>query len=239
MTKTIASIYPLPLSAKRPLYMGVFNLPAVPRGSGPFLLEIKDHVQVETEPWFKGMTAGGRQKQTRITVTGEEIAADLMNEWAEQIVDSSPDCRPGVWIVRDSIPVTDMKDGREVPAADAEGRQIHRSATKEECAQMFAEDHARAEQVQANYAEKAFLKGNVMADNVKAIPFIPQYCRTLSTAYGHTPTWLKRSVDVDVKKCPACMREIARGAWKCGHCQEIVDPQAAAEHRRAVKQAVA
>lgn len=239
MMKTIASIYPIALTAKRPLYAGDFHIPAVQRGDKPSLLEVKDHYQIETEPWFKGTTGAGRQKQSRITIAGEEIARDIIAEWTENHPDAGPDCHPGVWIVRDSIPLFEEKNGRQVPLADADGKQAFRSATKEERDQMFAEDLKRIEEVQANWGEKAFLKGNLMADDPKKIPWIPEYCKTMAKHYGHSPAWLNRASDSNVKVCPACRKQIAAQAWKCGFCQEIVDPQAAAKHRQNVKQAVA
>jgi hypothetical protein len=238
MTKTIASIYYMPLTARRPLYQGNFDIPAVARGERPFLLPVRDHYQWETLPWSFGY-ANGRQRQERRTILGEHIAADLLREWTASHPKMNPQCGPGVWIVRDCVYLFDP-EGK--PIMDAEGKQAFRPATNEEREKMFEEDLRSAIERQSAWAEVCIREGDAMADDLKKIPFIPEYCRQACHYYGRDRKWLHELKDGDVKTCVFCTKVIAANAIKCPHCSEVVDFEAYAKllnQRKAAENAVA
>ena len=106
---------------------------------------------------------------------------------------------------------------------DADGRQAYRQATEDEQAQMFAEDLALARDIQAAWGEASIMKGDVMAEDVKKIAFIPSYCKTAARYYGRDRKWLYALKDGDMKKCPFCTTTIAVEAIKCPNCSEVVD----------------
>ena len=222
MTKQIASIYYMPVEAKRTLYQGHFKMPAVKRGEKPFLLSVPDHYQWETQPFFKG-TWNGRQRQERLTVLGEHIANCILSEWTDSHPEMNPQCGPGIWLVRDVIYLTDDK-GNAVMSAD--GKQAYRAATDQEREQMFAEDHAAALQRQATWGEASIRKGDIMAEEPKKVPFIPDYCKEACRYYGRERKWLYELRDGDVKACPFCTKSIAANAVKCPFCSEVVDFEA-------------
>lgn len=220
MTKTIASIYYEDLSAERSIYGGRWKVSAIQKGAAPFLLEVKDHYQMETEPWFRG-SFGGKQLQVKKLVAGQEIAVDLLTQWTGSHPDCTPDCSPGLWIVRDVIYLSD-ENGK--PILDGDGKQQFRPATAEEASRMFAEDLAAAVRRQAAWGEKAIQKGDMMAEDPKRVQFIPDYCKASATYYGRDRAWLRALTDGDIKTCQFCAKVIASNVVKCPHCTEVVDP---------------
>jgi hypothetical protein len=235
MTKTIASIYYFKAQTiERPLYAGKFSLQPVKKGDAPFLLTIKDHQQIETLPYFKGTTSAGRQRQERIQVTGEEIANDLILHWTTQHPDATPECRPGIWIVRETVALTD-EHGK--PVNDADGLQSTRPATQQEKDIMFAEDLESNTECQANWAQKGFDRGNMMADDPKKVPFISDLYRESAKYLGVTPTWLRKNAEIDTKMCPLCTKVIAAAAIKCPNCAEIIDAARYSAHQAALRAA--
>lgn len=219
MTKTIASINFEPLSADRAIYQGRFRVPAVKRGDKPFILTVKDHIQIETMPWFKG-TFNGKQIQEKRTITGEEIANDLINDWTRTHPDMNPQCCAGVWLVRESVALLDEKGE---PQLDADGRQAMRPATAEEKQAMFAEDEAAAKQGMAALGQKWIQKGDIMAEDIKQIPLIPNCSKTAARYYGRDRKWLHDLTDSDIQKCPFCTKLIPADAAKCFSCNEVVN----------------
>lgn len=241
MTKKIASIYYYK-SARitRDAYNGVFELQVVPKGAPPFILEVRDHYQMVESTFGAPKGIDGRPRRTRETITGEAIAADLISHWTSGqhlgpvLGGSNPQCRPGIWIVRDTVPLCG-EDGQ--PIVNADGAQEFRAATKEECDQMFKEDLRENEAVQRTWGQKQIDLGQGMSDDPKKIPWIPEFCRIAAVYYGHNPFWLSRPADADVKQCPVCSKSISVRALKCPFCTEVVDPKAYALHRAEVKRA--
>jgi hypothetical protein len=224
-TVRIASLYPIAQRAQRPLYGGDFNLTAVKRGDQPAILDIKDHFQFEPQPYFTGLI-NGKQRKERKLVLAIEIAQCLLREWTIDNTMWNPECHPGIWIVRDTIALVDANSG--VPELDGDGKPAVRDATEAEKKAMWDEDHERASRAQATWVEAAVTHGNIMAENPKAISFIPKPYKVLAVAYGYTPKWLNRSAHANTKPCPWCQEQVPTTVIYCPKCTRCVDPQRAA-----------
>lgn len=216
----LASIFPRALHLERPLYMGVFDMPAVPLGAKPFIYEIKNHYQIEPMPLFYGTGANGRAKQRRDTIEALDIAHDLLLHWTKAPLGCNDFSRPGVWLVRDVVYLT---DGQGRPELDADGKPAYRDATDEEQKAMWAEDVASNTAAQAAYGEYCIMNGNVMAEDPKKIPFIPDLYRDMAKYYGQSPKWLNRISDANTKACQWCSQVIPNVAVVCPNCSKTVD----------------
>src|ERR1700679_1012628 len=114
----IASIHFAPVEANR-MYGGPFNMPVVPLGAEPAILELEDIMQYDEGPYSLG--SNGRRQKTRSPVLGEEQAADFVREWTESGRGMGSYCRPGIWIVRDRLPLTYIDEkGTEIYKLDPE-----------------------------------------------------------------------------------------------------------------------
>jgi len=216
MTKTIASIYFVDVEAKRPLYGGYYRIPAIKKGSEPFLLRVDDKIQRSQEPGPDGKT----KVSARYPVDARDIADDILREWTRETVGMTPDCRPGIWIVRDEVPVTDDQ-GR--PEFDADKRPMWRPATDTERAEMWAEDLAAARIANANWADYLIRQGDLLADDPKQRILISGPMKIAARYFGRDREWLEELKDNDIKHCPYCTKAIAVHTVKCPHCQEVVD----------------
>lgn len=228
MTKTLASIYFSALQEiRRPLYQGIFAVKVVKKGEPPFLLTIRDHQEINDMPYFAGVNNNKPYKQ-RVTILGEQIAEDVLAHWTKMHPEMTPQCAPGMWVVRDVVYLWD-DDGKAM--IDAEGRQEFRAATREERDTMFAEDLAAAMARQDAWVEAAIRKGDIMAEDPKKIPWIPQYCMDSVDYSGREREWRHGLREGDIKACPFCTKSIASRAFKCPHCGEVVDAVGYAEFK--------
>lgn len=232
----IASVYPIALHADRNIYMGTFDMPGVPLGAKPEILEIRDHYQFEPLPMFYGTGPGGRQKQDRKTILAIEIAQDLIKAWTRDPLGCNENSHPGVWIVRDVVYLFD-DNGR--PQLDADNQPAYREATDAERKTMWAEDEERSRAAQNNYIEYCIIAGNVMAEEPKKIPFIPQFYRTLAKYAGQSPKWLNRIADANTKGCQWCAQVIPSVAVVCPNCGKVVDIQRHAQMEKEQQEAAA
>lgn len=214
MVKQICSIYPISFRADRPLYNGSFILPAG-HPDKPVYLEIRDHVQIEPLPWFYANQGASRQPKARHLISAIDIASDLVREWTVTVLGQSPECRPGIWIIRDTMPEYD-DEGK--PVMSAIGPQETRPATPQERQEMYAEDLAANRIYQATWAEHCIQVGDIMAQKPEAIPFIPDYAKTLCKFYNRDRKWLRALQDGDFKKCPFCRTNIDSEAIVCPQC---------------------
>lgn len=223
MTKQIASLYFLPLSARRAYHTDPYTIPAVPRDGKPFLLTVADCYQTE-----KDVVHNRIEKKT---VLGEEIAPCLLREWCKSNPEMSDDCGPAVWIVRDSIPLFEeyrdplTGETKSRPKLDADNKQVFRPATPEEASSMFAEDRRAAEARQAAWAEHCIAKGDVLALNPKIVEknLIPDYCFASAKFLGQTPKWTHRMTDTSVVPCRFCKTMISSEAIVCPQCGRDLD----------------
>jgi predicted nucleic acid-binding Zn ribbon protein len=225
MQKRIASIYFAPVLARRPLYGGYFEIPAVEKNAEPHILVIDDKVQRSQEPSPDGST----RVMQRYLIEGRDIAVDILREWTAESVGMTPDCRPGVWIVRDEVPLTQPSG---LPQYDADGKAMWRQASEEERVAMWAEDRKAAEIAQANWADYLIRSGDVLAEDPKQWVLISNLMRVAARHFGKERPWLQELKDNDVKHCQWCTKAIPVFAVKCGFCHEIVDPERYVEMAR-------
>jgi len=218
MTTKIASIYYAAVRAERP-YGGPYEIPAVERGAPPVIVEIKDCIQVEQGPYSLG--TNGRRARYVFQITGESIARDLVSQWTMSGLGMNPQCRPGIWVVRERLPLMN-EDG--TPQTDADQRALWRDATPEELDAMWEEDLAAAQQANYAYAQMHFTRANAVAnEDQRLIPFIPEVARLGARFYGFDADWLHENSAVNVRSCPYCTKIISAKAVKCPHCNEVVN----------------
>jgi hypothetical protein len=217
----IASIYFAPVRAER-IFGGPYEMPAVPLGADPVILEITDRIQIEQGPYTLSSDNSKRSRRRHI-VTSEAIARDLVNEWAYSGVGMTPQCRPGIWVVREQVPLF-HQDGTQ--QTDADGLALWEPAGVVDRTNMFEEDLEAARAADRAYANALFIRGNGMAEDPRLIPFIPLNSRRAAKHYGLDAEWLKEDAALNVKPCPYCTKIIPGKAIKCPKCAEIVDVEA-------------
>jgi len=235
--KRIASVHFAAVSLERPTYAGLYKIPAVARDAAPYILNIGDKVQI----WQTVATMGKQIR--RETILAREIALDCIRMWTQNVLGASPQCHPGIWIVRDEIAVMyedKDADGNPIwkPRLDADNKQIFRPATDEEQKQMFDEDHQDALVCDANYAE--LLVGQAdewfASSNTKDRRFIGDLHKAAAKAYGREREWLRSFAQSDLKACPVCKTMNPRDAMKCQKCAEIIDAAAYRDFKRRNKE---
>jgi len=225
MTAKIASIHFAPVSADRSTFtLGQFSIPASPDGE-PVFLTITDMNQRDQGCYGDG---GGRYRPSKIyVVPGHEIARDIVAAWTTtgQLMDT--DAHPGIWVVRDHLPLLDA-DG--TAQKDAEGHAVWREATPEEQKSMWAEDLAKAKAADRAYAMHTF---DYWAGRVQDKPamrkFITPQCRLGAARYGFTGDWLSAANSTSAELCPYCKAATPAGAVKCPNCKEVVNVEAYAK----------
>ncbi len=217
----IASLYFMPTSMRRPLYGGVYDIPAVPKGSPPIVYEIVDAIQPEKQPHILG---GGR---IPITIHARDIATDYVKANSRNGLGMSEDCGPAIWIVRDSIPMLNP-DG--TPLLDVEKRAQYRPATEEEKAQMWAEDMATQTARQDRWCDWLISQGDILdADpEQKQRVWITPTMRVGAKYAGREGGWVDRSAArADANKiCQFCDKSTSARAPVCQHCNRVIDQSA-------------
>jgi hypothetical protein len=217
----VASIHFAPLHAERH-FGGLYDLPAVPLGSDPAILTIPDRRQVEQGPISFGQN--GRRSVRVFVVNGEDIARDVVAQWTENGIFMTPQCRPGVWLVRDTVPLV-KEDG--TVEKDADGKPMFRMATGEEQRFMFAEDLMAARAADREYAYRVYQKAEADTQDKRLIPYVSPVAKLGARQYGMDAEWVADSVQAaNIKNCQYCTKIIPGRAIKCPHCQEVVDVDA-------------
>jgi hypothetical protein len=228
MTTKVASVHFALVRAER-IYRGeAYELPAVEANAQPALLTVTDEIQRWEGP-YSGSTGKGRSKHSTL-IHGEDIARDIVNQWTTGGVHMGATCHPGIWVVREQIPLVNEK-GASV--RDADGRAQWRPATDAEQKSMWAEDLAEAKAADAAYAQALFDYANSRAQDPRLIPFIPKNCRLAAERYGLQAEWLRPNAGTQ-RACPFCQKFIPANAVKCPNCQEVVDQ---AQYSRMIAQA--
>lgn len=217
MTVRIASIYFMPLVAKRPLYRGDYYIPVVKKDSDPEVLLITDKIQVGQEA-----TITGSKQLRRDLILGEEIANCVLNEWTKQTPGMTPARGPGVWIIRDTIPLTHT-DGTLV-MDEASGKPAYREASTDEKMLMWQEDHIEARIRQDAYIEYLILEADVLNENPQGRRVLSPVAKEAARYAGLEREWLKELKTEDLKVCQFCGSTIKAKTSKCIKCSEIVDP---------------
>jgi endogenous inhibitor of DNA gyrase (YacG/DUF329 family) len=234
-TARIASVYFYPVHADRSTFgHGPYDIPAVPRGADPIILELTDKVQVEEGPYILGQ--GGKRQKRRYLINAGDIARDLVNEWAASGHMMTPECHPGIFMVRETIPLIHEGGERDGQIQmDAEGKALYRDATAAEKKQMWDEDLAAAHNANQIYGHRLIQDATAFTDgNPKRIPLVPPPARAAATHFGVVAPWMREGAALDVVNCPMCTRSISKEAVVCPHCQQVVDMDRWAE-REALK----
>jgi hypothetical protein len=230
MDTRIASISFQPFEATRNYRTAGYRMPAVPLGAPPVFITCRDLIQRD---W--GAMIPGTQKRTqhRWLVLGEEIARCLVREWAESGLGMDPYRHPGVWVVRDKVPVTER-----VPKAvdnkgdltfeerlvkDDEGQQEFRELTADEQRQTFEQDLFAARAADRAYAEYCWSEGTKISREGKFNYLIPPNYRLAAKQYGLDAEWLREAAAIDSRPCPSCGKLVAKSSFVCMHCQQPTD----------------
>lgn len=228
MTKQIATIHFQGRKLERPLYGGYFEIPAVPKGAPPFLYTINDHIQLVEIP----LTTKRRPE----TIFAQHIAFDCVHHWAYTAMGNSTDCGPGIWIVRDVIPIT-AEGG--LPVMGADGLPQVRPATDEERLAMWSEDLQRAIQRQERWGEWLINKGDEWDVNPKQRVYISDEMKLACEYYDRPRPWTGKVTMGDRKICQFCGTTFMAGVFKCPNCKEVVDLTAYNNEIRRQKEAEA
>lgn len=221
-TARVASIHFYELEKKREIYGGMYYIPPVGLNEPPFILTIEDKVQRDEGP-VSGGPGGGRRQPLRYHVDGTEIAADIVGEWTKNGLGLNPDRHPGVWVVRDRLPVVKEEEGRSVSVLDGFNHQVFRPATPEETKAMWDEDLAHARRADRAYAEWCFMDGNKIGNDVRTRQFVSDAYKAAARHYGFNAEWLKEGSAAEVSPCPSCDTIISKTAMVCPRCQQPVD----------------
>jgi hypothetical protein len=163
-----------------------------------------------------------------------------VGEWTERGAMMNPQCHPGIWIVRDRLPILDEVTGASM--RDADDKALWRPATDDERAEMWEMDLQFNRTAQEAYSLALFENANGIDQDKRLRKFIPREAHLAARYYGWDAEWLRNNgVAVAPKTCIFCAKSIPGTAIKCPHCLEIVDIPAyaaqEAEKRTAVREA--
>lgn len=221
----IASIHYKTLTADRSIYRGYYEIPGVPLDGKPVIIDLVDRVQRDEGAYELG--SGGKRAQLQYPVWGQQIAQDLVREWAQSGLGMTPDCHPGVWVVRNSLPTMEL-DASGTPriVMDVLNMQVFHPATAEETAQMWQEDLAHAKMADRNYAEWCFREGNGWAADARKIPYIPKNYIMAARHYGFEAPWTKEQTTSQIAPCIYCTTPIPKSSVVCPKCQQVVNVEA-------------
>lgn len=227
----IASVHFASLSKSR-VFCGLpYEIEACPLGAEPKIVTISPVVQRD---WGSMLPGTNVRQEHRWNVEALEIARDIVGEWSGVTMigrGMSSDCHPGVWVVRDKVPVTETKT-REIGSErisyedlvkNAAGQMIYRDAAPEEFQRMWAEDLAHNRAADRKYAEWCWNEGNRISSDNKYNQLIPDNYRTAARHYGLDASWLKQAAAIDSMACPACGRLGSKHTFVCGYCQQPTD----------------
>ncbi len=214
MIKKIASIYFDDVELDRDLYGGHYRIAAVPKGAEPTIIIIKDEVQRWQQPHIF------QKAIKRDHISALSIALDCILHWTRNAPGMSPDCHPGIWLVRDEMPL--LKENG-LPETDADGKQQTRAATDEEKELMWAEDLAHARVADAAWAAFRIQQADAWYETPKDRMFIGTNHRRAAQHYGKERAWLKTLQETDQKQCQFCKTHNQFDAVICANCHQIID----------------
>lgn len=224
MRAKVASVHFHHLKAEYPTFGGYYEIPAVPLNGEPFILELSEKIELSQGPYETSQQKGKRE-QRRTLITPDTIATELVRVWTQNRIGCNHLVHPGVWQVRERIPVL---DGNGVQILDIENRGVFQDATPEQIESMFAEDLAAARSADAGYANYLIGEGNSKASDPRGnlIPFISAVARAAAKTYRPEVTWLREGAGLEMKTCPYCTQPCPATAIKCPRCLEVVDMEA-------------
>ena len=229
-TAHVATIHWWPREVdRRTFQFGIFVLPAVPLGAKPQIIAVTDKVQKEKGPY--GESQDRRKRSTKLfPETGEIIARDIVQECTQTGYGMTTGCHPGIWRVRESMPLlydTDVnEDGRIAHRAgeqqvDAEGTGLWRPANPEEAKAMWEEDEEYNRKADAAYAEMLINDANGKKEELWK--FITPLTRAAAAHYKITTLWNTKAGALERTPCPKCGEQIIKGVPYCRHCGRTVD----------------
>jgi hypothetical protein len=236
----VAAIHCFPVHAARRYRGKAYEIPAVGLGADPFILSTHDLFEHDEGPTVPGTN---KRQKLQYLVTGEEIARCIVGEWTGTNVISlgmNPERHPGIWVVRDRIPVTEKKqmivDGENFTAEermvlDAGGSQVFRPATPKEAQDMWDEDLILARSADRAYAEWCWNEGNRIYHawqngSKEPVPReMPPLYKAAARQYGLDAEWLTEAKAHNSVPCKHCERIITRTAMICQYCNEPNDLQ--------------
>ncbi len=226
-TARVATIHFSPVKAERARYGGYYALPSRPLNAEPLVLEISDMVEREKGPY----NHGSQQPDIYNDILAYDIAVDIVSEWSKNGVGMNPLCHPGVWVVRDRLPVMEFdKNGREVAVLDARQRQIFRSATPEEAKAMWDEDTLANRRADRAYAEWCYREGNAIAADLRRVQFIPEVYKLAARQYGmKAEHWTPEGAALESMACESCTKVVAKQTIYCPWCHQPANRLRAAQ----------
>ena len=234
----IASIHWFPVTAHR-RYRGVaYSIPAVELNKPPAIIQTHDLFEHDEGPTQPGTN---KRQKLQYLVKGEEIARDLIGAWTGSTVvgvGMNPDRHPGIWLVRDKIPVIEQTKkivgdesltAEERMVLDASGNQVFRDATKEEALEMWEEDLAHARMADRAYAEWCWNEGNRIYrawehGSKEPVPReMPPLYKAAARHYGLDADWLVEAASSTSMACPHCTKVVLKTAMICPNCTQPID----------------
>lgn len=216
MKVRIASLYFVEVHASRPLYGGDYRIPAVPKGGDPVFLQVPDLIQRSQEP-----SPDGKTKVTnRYLIDGREIAADILREWTRDTFGMTPQCCPGIFMVREQLPVI-QENG--MPQFDGDNKPLWRDASTEEKESMWREDLANARKVNDAWGQHLISEGDRLNVDPKERVMISPLSKDAARYYGKERDWLQELRDGDIKKCQFCTKSVSVTSMVCEHCHQVID----------------
>ena len=222
----IASVHFAPVKAERGRPMRKYVIPAAEGIGKPQILTIHQVIEHDEGPYGPNKF---REKITRL-ITAMEIGNDLIREWTQSGIYMGPDddgleARPGIWLVRDRVAVTDAEGVQQV---DIMNHLVFRPATAEEFQQMWEEDLAAATANDARYGDRLIRKGVAIHNDPKAHAGIPLSIPMKQAAkfYNVPAPFLYGVTKTGVKDCQYCKSVIDIAAVICAHCGQVVDQYA-------------
>lgn len=226
-TCRIASVHFAPLTPQtRPFCNNPYTLPACPLGAEPAILEIEGVIQRD---WGSILPGTSKRQEHRWSVLADEIARDLVGWWSGVTTvgrGMNMESHPGVWVVRDRVPVTQggtAGASHDDLVRDAQGQIRFRPATPEEFKTMWAEDAAENRRADQKYAEWCWSDGNKISNGDKNNQLIPPNYRLAAKHYGLDASWLREAAAMDSQTCPSCGKLVSKHTFVCAYCQQPTD----------------
>jgi RNA polymerase subunit RPABC4/transcription elongation factor Spt4 len=226
-TARIATIHFAPVSAERSRYRGYYSLPACRLNAEPFIYEVPDMMEHNKGPY----NFGAQQPDIFETIQGMDIAQDIVNQWTVGGIGMTPDCRPGIWVVRERLPLMEKDhNGKFVAVLNAHKQQIFRPSTPEETRAMWEEDVAQNRRADRAYAEWCYREGNAIAGDLRRIQFIPEVYKLAARQYGmKAEHWTPEGAALESMACESCTRIVAKATIYCPHCHQPANRLRAAQ----------
>jgi hypothetical protein len=188
-------------------------------GGDPDIIVVADMLQTERGPYLESTNKKQRSVH-RYPIYADVIARDIIHEWAYNGPGMTEGRRPGIWLVRDTLPELD-EDGVQV--VDFEGRGVRKPATDREIREMFAEDLHAARLADNEFARHEVERANAQAENPKLIEFITERQRAAVKHLGIETPWMKLGSSLETKSCQFCNSVLTKTAIICRVCHQVVD----------------